>query len=908
MDSALVSGKDSPTKVYAALALLFDCSPTPAACIDAEGRIRYANPALNQAWTGSSLGTFVGDFLVSHLPNHAATQAVLDARRSGNPWTGTVWGVLPGHASTTLSITPVSQPDTQSWLLVQFLSPAAESAEPAPALEASTAAQYVVAFAESSEAMILINSTGEIEELNRSACELLGQRREALIGTRMTDHLLTCDNAYAGSAGAPQAGQVALTTRSLMRGTGTIIPVTIRGRCLSDGRVLGFLRNMEGPPCAPDRSEEAESRRRATFDACFQFMGLLDPRGTLLDANRTALEFAGVTLADVVGQPFWETPWWRDDPGAIQRLREAIAEAAAGHFVRFETIHANAQGARIHVDFSLKPLMDDAGAVVYLVPEGRDITKRRAMEEALQRSEARFRLYFELNLIGMAMTSPVKGWLQVNDRLCEILGYTREELTDLTWSVLTYPADLAADEALFEQVLAGDIDGYDLEKRFIRKDGQIIYAAISVKCLRDASGSVEYFVSLLQDISDRKRAEEKRMRMERKLLHTQKLESLGVMAGGIAHDFNNLLTAISGNLELVRMNQGPSSVCVPWIDRAEEAARRAADLTRQMLAYAGRGRFLVCHLDLNKLVEGNAALLLASLPRSVDVALDLTPALPLILADPGQMQQVLMNLITNAAEAIGDGEGQLRIATGVITCDAAFLEQSRVDHKPAPGTFIYLDVTDTGCGMDQITRDRLFDPFFTTKFTGRGLGMSAVLGILRSHDGALFLQSAPGAGTSIRVLFPRVENVPVPVSAPLAAPSNPAVNWQRDNRQRTVMLVDDEAIVRELGKSMLEHLGLHVLTAANGEEAVRLFQVHGKRVDALLMDVSMPHINGQAATEAILQMDPTARIILASGHPEESVLGQSASAGPALFLQKPYTLEGVRERLGEVFATEGPTS
>lgn len=635
----------------------------------------------------------------------------------------------------------------------------------------------------------------------------------------------------------------------------------------------------------------AEARSRAIFNECFQFVGLLDTEGTLLEANRTALEFAGIAAADVIGRLFWETPWWTHSEAAAESLRNAVAQAAEGAFVRFETSHTAADGRLIFVDFSLKPLFNAEGKVAYLLPEGRDISARRQVEEALRKSEARFRSYFELNLIGMATTSPVKGWLQVNDRLCEILGYNREELAALTWAALTHPDDLQTDEALFDRVLAGEIDGYNLDKRFIRKDGTTLHASISVKCLRKPDGAVDYFVSLLQDITDRKRVEEERLMLERKLLHAQKLESLGVMAGGIAHDFNNLLTAITGNLELATLYLDPTSPSRLWIERADHAAQRAADLTRQMLAYSGKGRFLVQHLNLNELVDQNAALFRATVAKNVNVEMDLTQSLPSIYVDPGQMQQVLMNLITNAAEAIGDKDGRLRLATGVVHMDARALEASLVDVKPVPGTFVYLDVIDDGCGMDATTRERLFDPFFTTKFTGRGLGMSAVLGILRGHAGAMLLQTRPGEGTAIRVLFPVAATTDVAGAAP---PSVEPGDGEPLPLDRTILLVDDEEIVRQLGLHMLEHMGARVLVAEDGEEAIRVYTAHRDAIDVVLMDLSMPRMNGMVAAAGIKAIEPDARIVLASGYSEEDALTRFALEKPDHFVQKPYSYQRLR--------------
>jgi signal transduction histidine kinase len=255
----------------------------------------------------------------------------------------------------------------------------------------------------------------------------------------------------------------------------------------------------------------------------------------------------------------------------------------------------------------------------------------------------------------------------------------------------------------------------------------------------------------------RRQAEEERLEMERRLHHAQRLESLGILAGGIAHDFNNLLMAIMGNLEMVKLEIPSSSKAQAYLDASMNSSLRAADITRQMLAYSGKGRFLIRDVELCTLIEEMLPLLESSLSKTAFLQLDLCRPLPVILADAGQLRQILMNLVINASEAIGEQPGTITLKTGVISCDDAFLLRSRLEEKPHAGRFVDLQIADTGCGMDSATCDRLFDPFFTTKFTGRGLGMSAVLGIVRGHGGALMVDSEPGKGTIVRILFPLKE-------------------------------------------------------------------------------------------------------------------------------------------------------
>jgi signal transduction histidine kinase/ActR/RegA family two-component response regulator len=391
--------------------------------------------------------------------------------------------------------------------------------------------------------------------------------------------------------------------------------------------------------------------------------------------------------------------------------------------------------------------------------------------------------------------------------------------------------------------------------------------------------------TLSQGNAERKRTEAERLELERRLLHAQKLESLGVLAGGIAHDFNNLLMAIQGNLELTLLALPKAISARPRIEQAIQTTRRAADLTRQMLAYSGKGRFVVSRMDLSDLVWDNADLFRTAIARTVTLNLSMSSQPCIIEADPGQVQQVIMNLITNAFEAIGEKPGVITLATGVMECEESYLSRSLLEEKPPAGRFVYVEVSDTGCGMDEETRQRLFDPFFTTKFTGRGLGMSAVLGIMRGHRGAILMDSAVAQGTNIRVLFPACEAISVepaevsdmPLSEPLTA--------------GMVLVVDDEEAVRSLCMDLVRQLGFRAIGAGDGEEALQLFAEHADELTCVLLDLTMPRMDGLSAFREMKRLRPEVPVILCSGYSEHNATQQFAGEGLAGFIQKPYSLE-----------------
>jgi PAS domain S-box-containing protein len=544
---------------------------------------------------------------------------------------------------------------------------------------------------------------------------------------------------------------------------------------------------------------------------------------------------------------------------------------------------------------------DADGKPLRMIGVNYDITDRKQAEDELKRSESRFRSYFDLQLHGIAITSLEKGWIEVNDRLCSILGYTREEIVQKTWSEMTYPDDLAADIEQFSLVLSGKIEQYNMEKRFIHKAGAIIWTDLSVGCVRKSDGTVDYFVALIEDITEYKRLAKGRLDMERQVLHSQKLESLGVLAGGIAHDFNNLLMAILGNLELAMEEISPVSSARPYLENSHKASRRAADLTRQMLAYSGKGRFVVENMNLSELVQENIHMFRSSVSPSIDLTLHLTKDIQPVMADAGQIQQVVMNLITNAAEAIGDKAGSVSITIGVQTCDEACLKLSSLQEKPAPGDFVYLEVRDTGCGMDEETQQKIFDPFFTTKFTGRGLGMSALQGIILGHKGAIFLDSTSGGGTTIRVIFPvsdTIQYTAEPVTVTMEVPLAPDTS----SLPGIVLIVDDEDDVRQICSAMVGLIGYRTLTAEDGQEAVEVFRNHVKEVACVILDMTMPKMDGYTTFQTLRQIRPDINVIISSGYNEQDVTQRFTGLGLAGFIQKPYRRQQLQDELKRVMA------
>jgi signal transduction histidine kinase len=429
------------------------------------------------------------------------------------------------------------------------------------------------------------------------------------------------------------------------------------------------------------------------------------------------------------------------------------------------------------------------------------------------------------------------------------------------------------------------------------KAGALDYVVKSPESFAEMPRIIERALREWRLIIEKQRVEAERLEMERRLLHTQKLESLGVMAGGIAHDFNNLLTAILGHADLALISLAPSSPARHNIEEIVNASRRAADLCRQLLAYTGKGKFVIEPIQLDELIEEMVHLLRTFVSKRVILNLNLHRNLPKIEGDPSQIRQVLMNLVMNASEAIGEMSGVVTISTGVTFCDRGFLRDTYLDDDLSEGHYVTLDVSDTGCGMDCDTRERIFEPFFSTKFTGRGLGMSAVLGILRSHRGAVKVYSEPGKGTDFRMFFP----VSATVEEPMSLEERPrGEEWQGKG---TVLLVDDEQTVLDIAGRMLEMLGFSVLTAVDGIEAFEAFKKKRDEIICVLLDLTMPRMSGEETFRELRSVAPELPVVLSSGYSEMDVASRFSGAGISGFIQKPYRFSELRDTLRKVLET-----
>ncbi|MCH7871236.1 MAG: PAS domain S-box protein [Planctomycetes bacterium] len=560
--------------------------------------------------------------------------------------------------------------------------------------------------------------------------------------------------------------------------------------------------------------------------------------------------------------------------------------ARTGHHL-FTAAYRHKDGDPIELEISVTSLRNGCGKL--LVGFARDITERNRAEEKLRQAHERLRFHVDRMPLGYIVWSPdlrVQEWNAAAEKL---LGYTSDEAVGRSADEL-----IVADESrlqtarMWSALLGGDQNGHELLVNR-RKSGDLIKCEWFSTVLHDGAGRIQCIATMLRDVSERER-------LEIQLREAQKLKSLGVLAGGVAHDFNNFLVSILCNASLALEKLDADSDARGHVRKIVNASRRASDLTRQMLAYSGRATYDVQPMDLNALVSEMADFMRAAMTKSVTLHIQLPDGLPAIEADSGQIQQVVMNLLLNAAEATDTSGGEVTVSTSLETIDARQIAIAYADQNIGPGEYVCLRVSDSGCGMSPETLGRIFDPFFTTKFTGRGLGLAAILGNVRAHRGAIRVDSREGEGTVFTVVFPASHRSPEPpADASSAALSRSAASLRAG---RTVLVIDDEEDIREVVDSILSGRGMKVLTAENGVRGIELFSRHADEIDLVLLDMMMPGMSGAEVMHEILQIRPDAKIVLSSGFAEKEALDRLSESRPAAFVQKPYSVEGLLSTIG----------
>ncbi len=623
--------------------------------------------------------------------------------------------------------------------------------------------------------------------------------------------------------------------------------------------------------------------------------------GTIESWNPGAVRIFGYQSSEIVGRhgSLLFTP--EDNLAGVPE--EEARNAAKSGRAEDSRWHMRKDGSRFWANGVMLGLRDDAGVLIGLAKIIRDDTERKRSEE---------QLHYQQNLADAITSNAAEGILLVdnegritfiNRTAQTMLGWTQDELVGqaLHDRLHCYGEDgssHASHHCPHLEVLRTGETLPSVEDSFYDKNGQLIPVSCSVAPIRSDS-VIAGAVMVVRDLTQQRMAEATERENEQALQQAQKLESIGVLAGGIAHDFNNLLTGIMGNAGLARraVAAGRTEQAATLLRDVLSASERAADLTRQLLAYAGKGRFVILPVDLAKLVSEVSTLIRASISKKITLVIDVPEDCPLVEADRAQLQQLVMNLVINGGEAIGDEPGTLtvRVRTEHFT---ERRERPRAEGFPIiTGDYVRIDVTDTGAGMDEETRNRIFEPFFTTKFLGRGLGLSAALGIVRGHRGAISVRSEPGQGTTFTVLLP-VQREPRRTDR-----VSGHILVDRDIQgSGTILVADDEEGVRSLVANVLEEAGYTVELVADGAQAVERLRQLRDSVRLVLLDLTMPLLSGAETAMELRRIQPEIPIIAMSGYGDIEVMQRFGEAGVSDYLPKPFTPDQLAAKIRDVLA------
>ena len=646
--------------------------------------------------------------------------------------------------------------------------------------------------------------------------------------------------------------------------------------------------------CVEEKLRQGRNMLIQIIDTIPQFVFWKDRDSVYLGCNIVFARAAGIERPEeIVGKTDYDLPWLPEETEAYRSDDRTVMESnrPKAHIIEQQL---QAAGVRYWVDTTKVPLCNDKGEVYGILGIYENITERKAVEESRNKALALIESLLASSPTGILVYDGTTGeCVMANQAVAYMVGATVADLRAQNFRTIKSWQEAGMDR-IAEQVLS-DAQTRNLEASLRSSFGKTVEADCFFSRFEVEGHPHLMFIAV--DISEKKRLEQENRVIEAQMLHVQKLESLGVLAGGIAHDFNNILMVVLGNADLALMRLTAESPVRDNLLQIENAASRAADLARQMLAYSGKGRFVIENLDLTRIVQEMAQMLEVSISKKVMLRYNFTPDLPAISGDATQLRQVILNLVINASEAIGDASGVIAISTSHMECDRAYLSESWIDDRLPEGPYLILEVADTGCGIDRDIIPKIFDPFFTTKFTGRGLGMAAVLGIVRGHMGAIKIYSEKGKGSTFRLLFPCLQ-----VAADQQEPFASEGLWRGSG---TVLLADDEATIRGLGQEMLEALGFTVLTACDGRDAIEVFTRNKEEIVCVLLDLTMPKLDGEQTFRALRLLKPDLKIIVSSGYNEQEVTQKFVGKGLSGFIQKPYKLVEVSRKIQDILEGAG---
>ncbi len=740
--------------------------------------------------------------------------------------------------------------------------------------------------------------------VNKALCDMLGYSHQEMQEkkwqeiTYPDDIELTQNHIDAISSGKKKSVRF---EKRFVHKNGSIIWVDLSSslRCDQQNKPLYLMSSMidiTEQKHAKEKLHESEGQYRSLFEHASDLILILelfpDEQPVIRDANNKALQSFGYSREELLGKTTSFVEPELSLETAQTRAHIVQARQRGGNEKQtpdFEIRHKRKDGSFFDTEVRAQEMMI-GGKHLSIVIE-RDVTEQKRAQNALKLSEEKYVKLFSSNPSAITLTRISDGMLmEVNESFTNIFGYSRDEVIGSTVFQKGLWVDLHEREKLLVELMKKDSLLRNIEVRFYSKDKKIITASGSWETLE--FGGEEYSLATFVDISERKQ-------MEQALRNAQKLESIGTLAGGIAHDFNNLLNAIMGQSSLALKKIPEENPAIGNINKAIKASEHAADLTKQLLAYSGRGKFLMERIDLNLLVRENISILEVSVAKNAELRYELCTPAPCIIADSGQIQQIIMNLIINASDAMETKPGVITVRTNSIELAHDDNKYCEYTHHPLlPGRYALLQVSDTGSGMSQETLTRIFDPFFTTKFTGRGLGLSAVLGIIKGHKGGMRIESTVGTGTQFEVVLPLVDtsqimNVPEKEKSLVLA-----------GEGKTILIIDDDPFVFQLLEDIFTEYHFTVIGSSDPVQGIEYYRQEFQNVSMVILDFSMPHMNGKDVFEQLIQINKNVKVLLCSGYTEEETLLHFEKERPMGFFQKPYKPETLAQRVMEIVSND----
>jgi len=651
---------------------------------------------------------------------------------------------------------------------------------------------------------------------------------------------------------------------------------------------IGMIRDITGRKHMEDMVRNSEERYRRITEAITDYIYTVRvENGRPVETRHSEACFAvtGYSSPEFAEDPYL---WIRMVPEEDHDLvRKQAGQALSGQTPQtIEHSIVRKDGVVRRVESIIVPFKDAGGVLISYDGIVRDITERRKAEEALQESEERLRTIFDNSPVGISVASPEGKLVRTNPAYQKMLGYTEDEL-HRNFADITHRDDVGENMRLFKEMVDGKRNQYLLEKRYIRKDGSILWAHMTVTAIRDLNGTFKYNFAMIEDMTERKKLEDQ-------LRHAQKMEAIGQLAGGVAHDFNNMLTAVMGYGHLLKLKLKDNAQLLHIVEQVLTITERGGALTKDLLAFSRKQAVRLKPVRLNDLISRIGKLMPKFIGEDIELRIKLTDKPLIVRADSSQIEHVLINLATNARDAMPEG-GTLSMETELVNLDHEHIKPAEYE---APGEYALISVSDTGTGMDRETLRKIYDPFFTTKEVGKGtgLGLAMTYGIIKQHNGYINASSEPGLGTTFTIHLPLIKD-DVEERKPEGAPA-PVKGSE------TVLLAEDEAEVRSAIKNNLQEFGYTVIEAVDGADAVDKFTTHHAKIQLLIFDVVMPKKNGREAYEEIKEMCPDIKIIFLSGYPRDVIQAKGLPEEGLDFLVKPVLPRDLLHKIREVMAVK----